>query len=672
MPPHSGHPVPANTPARPAADQLRFQHCDCPTLKNHLSPHPPDTRATRATLRLRLLETTDIHGHIAPFDYLNHRRQRHHGLARVATLIRAARSEVPNCLLFDNGDFLQGTPLTDLPLRPGGWQGPHPVIAAMNALGYDGASLGNHEFDFGLDALSKALSQAHFPVTCANLHPLGQTRLPASPTLLLTRRLRDDAGQPHDLRIGVIGVVAPQVATWGRDHLQGRVRTSGITETARAHAPALRAAGADLVVMLAHTGIDAGADHPGLENAALALACVPGIDAVLAGHSHRVFPGPDHDGLPGVDNTDGTLHGIPAVMAGFAGSHLGIVDLRLALGPDGWRVQRHRSEARPVQRSPASPPARPDPAILRVVGRAHGQTISAMGQQLNTILRPLHSYLALIRDDPVTALVNAAQTAAITRILRGTQAEGLPILSATAPFRTGGRAGPHHYVDIAPGPFRMADAVSLYPFPNTLTCARITGTRLRDWLERAVSGFLRIRPGRADQPLLDPRFPGHAFDSVSGVTYRIDLGQPARFGPDGALVDAGAWRIRDLRIAGRPVRKTDQLLIATNNYRASGSGPYPMLTDGDIVPTPAPQIRDALTDHIRHGPPLEARRRTGWALGAIPGASVRIRTGPGLRRHPQDMAALGAEDMGCDADGFLQLRLPLGDDAPLANPPQDP
>ena len=245
-------------------------------------------------------------------------------------------------------------------------------------------------------------------------------------------------------------------------------------------------------------------------------------------------------------------------------------------------------------------------------------------------------------------------------------------MTERARVERGGGAGAQQGVRRRPGTYGMATATSLYPFPNTLACGRSTGTRLRDWLERAVSGFLRIRPGRADQPLLDPRFPGHAFDSVSGVTYRIDLGQPARFGPDGALVDADAWRIHDLRIAGRPVRKTDQFLIATNNYRASGSGPYPMLSDGDIVPTPAPQIRDALTDHIRQGPPLEARHRTGWALSAIPGASVQLQTGPGLRRHPQDMAALGAEDLGCDADGFLQLRLPLGHDAPLANPPQDP
>lgn len=623
-------------------------------------------------MRLRLLETTDIHGHIAPFDYLGHHSQRHVGLARVATLIRAARAEAPNCLLFDNGDFLQGSPLSDLPPRPGGWHGPHPVIAAMNALDYDGASLGNHDFNFGLDFLCKALSEARFPITCANLHPLGETRLPAAPTLLLTRRLRDEAGHLHDLRIGVIGVVVPQVAKWDRDHLQGRVRTTGITDTARAQAPALRAAGADLVVMLAHTGIDAATDHPGLENAALPLATVPGIDAVLAGHSHRVFPGPDHDGLPGVDSADGTLHGIPAVMAGFAGSHLGIVDLRLALDAQGWRVQRHRSEARPVQRNAGTPPTPADPAILRVVGAAHTHTLSAMDQRLNTTRIPLHSYLALIRDDPVTALVNAAQTAAIARALRGTQAEGLPILSATAPFRTGDRGGPHHYIDITPGPFRMGDAVSLYPFPNTLTCARITGARLRDWLERAASGFHRILPDLADQPLLDPRFPGHAFDAVSGISYRIDVGQPARFGPDGALIDPEAWRIQELHIAGRPVRDDDLFLIATNNYRASGSGPYPALTDRDLVLGAVQQVRDALTDHIRRGPPIDARRGTGWALRAVSGASVRIQTGPGLRRHPWEMRALHAEDLGCDTKGFLRLRLPLGVDAPLANPPQDP
>ncbi|SHL34717.1 2',3'-cyclic-nucleotide 2'-phosphodiesterase / 3'-nucleotidase [Roseovarius litoreus] len=641
-------------------------------MKNHSSSTPFRTTGSSATLRLRLLETTDIHGHIAPFDYLDHRNQRHGGLARVATLIRAARAEARNCLLFDNGDFLQGSALSDLLHDPVGWHGPHPVIAAMNALDYDGAALGNHEFDFGLDFLCDALSQARFPVVCANLHPMGTTRLPATPTLLLERRLEDEAGQLRDLRIGVIGVVVPQVAKWNRDHLEGRVAAAGIAETARLQAPALRAAGADLVVMLAHTGIDAAADHPGLENAALPLASVSGVDVVLAGHSHRVFPGPDHDGLPGVDTALGTLHGIPAVMAGFAGSHLGIVDLDLRQDARGWRITHHHCEARPVQHAPGTPPTPPDPAILRVVGRAHHRTVSAMRKPLNTTRTPLHSYLALIRDDPVTALVNAAQTAAIARALLGTRAEGLPVLSATAPFRTGGRAGPYHYIDITPGPFRMGDAVNLYPFPNTLTCARITGARLRDWLERAASCFHQIRPGLADQPLLDPRFPGHAFDTVSGVTYRIDPGQPARFGPDGTLIDAEAWRIRDLQIFGRAVRDTDLFVLATNTYRASGSGPYPMLTDHDILDAPALQVRDALVNHVRRGPPIDARRGTGWALRPVCGASVLVDTGPGLRRHPWDIRALGAEELGCDAKGFLRLRLPLGADAPLANPPQDP
>ncbi|WP_372920706.1 metallophosphoesterase, partial [Roseovarius sp.] len=318
-----------------------------------------------ALLHLRLLETTDLHGHVMPFDYHSGQDDRPLGLARLATLIRQARRESPNCLLFDNGDFLQGTPLSDMAGQPDGWTGPHPVIAAMNALDYDAVGLGNHEFNFGLPALGRALESARFPITCANVHALGDTSLPFARPLILERRLTDTAGQAHDLRIGVIGLVPPQISIWDRHHLRGRLHSAGITETARRLVPGLRAAGADLVIALAHSGIDDSPDHPGLENAALPLSLVPGIDAVLAGHSHRLFPGPDHHGLPGVSAEHGSLNGIPAIMAGFAGSHLGLLDLVLMHDPEGWRTIDHRATLRPLQPGSGAPPTPADPAVVK-------------------------------------------------------------------------------------------------------------------------------------------------------------------------------------------------------------------------------------------------------------------------------------------------------------------
>ncbi|MGR3697934.1 MAG: metallophosphoesterase, partial [Roseovarius sp.] len=216
------------------------------------------------------MQTTDVHGHLLPFDYYTNQSNRPWGLARLATLIRHARSEVgaANCLLLDNGDFLQGTPLTDLTAQPDqGWSGPHPVISAMNEIGYDAGTLGNHEFNYGLDWLTETLAQARFPLTCCNVlirrgttPTEDETLLP--PYLLLTRQMQDGAGRSHDLRIGLLGLVPPQILTWDHAHLSGRVDVRDMVESARAWVPALRALGADLILLMAHTGIDPGPDRP--------------------------------------------------------------------------------------------------------------------------------------------------------------------------------------------------------------------------------------------------------------------------------------------------------------------------------------------------------------------------------------------------------------------------
>lgn len=611
-----------------------------------------------------------------PFDYHSGQDGRPLGLARLATLIREARAEADNCLLFDNGDFLQGTPLSDMTGQSDDWDGPNPVIAAMNALDYDAVGLGNHEFNFGLPALGRALASARFPATCANVAALDGVSLPFAPTLMLERRLTDTAGQAHDLRIGVIGLVPPQIAIWDRHHLQGRLNCAGITQTARRLVPGLRAAGADLVIALAHTGIDDGPDHPGLENAALPLSRVPGIDAVLAGHSHRLFPGPDHEGIPGVSAEHGSLNGVPAIMAGFAGSHLGVLDLMLTHGRDGWRIRSHHAALRPLHPGSGAPPAAADPAVVHSVAGAHRTTVQLVDRPLGTTSSALHTYLALVRDDPALRLVNAAQTGALARAVAGTPDSALPILSATAPFRTGGRAGPHHFTDIPAGPVRLRNVADLYAFPNTLVGARITGADLLEWLERAASCFHRLLPGIADQPIVDPVSPGHAFDVISGVSYRIDLSQPPRYAPGGEILNPDSHRLRELRHQGRPVTSDDRFLIATNEYRAAGGGPYRALPEAAIVHRSKTPVRDLLARHIRKGTtpltlPLSLSCDPGWAFCPMPpGTSALAQTGPGLRNHPADIDALAATDLGDTPDGFLSLRVPLGPESPATRAPR--
>ena len=471
-------------------------------------PYPPPENWDRLSkdmpfVQVRLLETTDVHSNLLPFDYYADSCETSFGLARTANLIKEARAQAPNCLLLDNGDFLQGTPLSDLTAQPdNGWTGPHPAITAMNYLGYDAAGIGNHEFNFGLDWLQEALAGADFPVTCANAVieqgetvTEDETLLP--PFLILDRQVTDNRGGRHDLRIGVIALLPPQITTWDHFHLKNRLSARDVIEAARAWVSRIRDAGADIVIALAHSGIDGHDHYPMKENVALALGQLPGIDAILAGHTHEVFPGPEAPDIAGADCRQGTLNGKPAVMAGFRGSHLGVLDLYLQQDASGWTVATHRSEARPVAEAGADPvPA--DEDLKQLLFPAHRHTLDLIRKPLGKTAIPLHSYLALVRNDPATQLVARAQASALRRMVEGSADAELPLLSANAPFKTGGRGGPKYYTDVPAGDFRLRNAADLYAFPNTLCALRVTGAQVRDWLERAAACFNQITPGRPD------------------------------------------------------------------------------------------------------------------------------------------------------------------------------
>lgn len=618
-------------------------------------PSPPSPPPDGTRLDLRLLETTDIHANLLDHDYHGDRPVQQYGLVRTATLIRRARQEAANVLLFDNGDSLQGTPLSDIVAqRSEHFRARHPVLTAMNALGYDAATLGNHEFNFGLERLRTMLSQAAFPFTCGNaLTRLGPTpaqdRHLLPPYLLLRRSLTDSTGAPRELTIGVLGLVPPQVAAWDQFHLAGRLWLRGIVESARALVPRMRDEGADIVVVLAHCGISTEPETPGMENAALPLAHLPGVDAVLAGHSHQVYP-PQPAEPQAADAA-------PIVMAGFRGSHLGVLDLTLSATGGRWRVAGARGEARPV--AAASGPVPPDAALCRLLRPAHEATLALVRRELGQTRCALHSYLSLVGPSRALQLVSQAKRAAARDLLAGRPERTLPLLSATASYKTGGRGGPLHYTDVPPGALFLRHAVDLYPFPNLLCIARITGAGLRDWLERAASVFHRITPGRAGQRLLAAEMPGHALDVVDGVRYEIDLSRPALFDHNGHRVSGGPGRIRALSHDGTAVAADQQFLILTNNYRAHGGGPFDPLPDDQILQTSQDQVIDLLIDHLRSAPPLDAADTPVWRFTPLQGAEVWFDTGPGLRAYPDDIAALGASDMGDTEDGFARFSLRL-------------
>lgn len=613
----------------------------------------PALAAAPPVIKLRLLETSDLHTFVEDYDYYRDTPDETVGLTKIATLVQSARAGAKNSMLFDNGDTIQGNPLADFVALPGNFpaDGIHPTIRAMNTCGYDAATLGNHEFNYGLPLLRKALHGANFPYCSANfLDASGTPYLP--PTLILERDFTAEDGSKQHLKIGIIGFLPPQITDWDRAHLSGQARTVDIVEAARQHIPALRPQ-VDLLFALSHSGISTIPRQGGEENASYYLSTVPGIDVIFTGHSHKVFPGPDYASRDGVDAERGTLNGIPAVMPGFWGSELGVIDLTLTQQNGKWAVTDFAVSTQPIaerQDRNVTSLAANNAAVDKAVAPEHQKTLAWIREPIGRLAQPVNSYAALISGaDSSLALVNAAQLWYAAPLLPAT-AQGLPVLSAAAPFKEGYQS-PENYIDLAAGSIAIKDVADLYMYPNTIAAVQISGVQLSDWLERAACIFNQIDPGNPEpQPLLNPHVPSYSFDVIAGLSYQIDITQPARRGKH-----KDARRIISLAYRGQPVTDDQQFIVITNNYRADSA----FAGNPSAVVLRAPdQVRDVITRYILSQSEITVAAPEIWSFAHI-GAPVTVsfESAPEAAKYLTSLPGISA--LGEAGDGYNVYALQL-------------
>lgn len=663
------------------------------------------------TVSLALLETTDIHSNVLGYNYYSLADDATLGLDRTATLIQQARAENPNNLLFDDGDVIQGTLLADLQAvtAPVKCADTLAVHKAMNALKYDAGGLGNHEFNYGLPFLSQVTNTdfgipgvskpagtcggPNFPLVLSNVTAVATNKTIYDPYRILARNFTatkpNGETMPVTVNVGVMSFVPPQILDWDQKNLTGKVAVGGAVEAAQQYVPEMRGKGADLVVALSHGGLDTSTYSPKMENQSYHLSTT-GIDALLIGHSHLIFPkgketgaaalDPSFAAIPAsarVDAVNGFVNGVPTVMAQSWGRRLGIVKLTLAYQGGKWVVQPARTtvESRGYKYKDGTTSVAADPAIAAAVQTEHQATIAYAKQPLGVATDfEMSSYFALVGDMSAIQLVNQAQIDYVKNaIATSTDAtlasyNNIPVISCSAPFKAG-RNGPSDFTDVAPGatpaaPFglQVRNPGDLYLYSNNnLQAVKIKGSDLKNWLETAAKQFARIDPAAtAEQDLVPSYGTIYNYDVFyaenNALQYQIDVTKPA------------GSRIVNLTYQGKPVAETDDFIVATNDYRAGGGGNFPGI-DGSKTIIKSPDANQAVVSNYL--------QKIGAATGKVTLAAnggarswrfvktatagpVILRSAPGHLALAQaaGLASVTAEG-GLDASGFAKYAIDL-------------
>lgn len=529
---------------------------------------------------LTVLGTTDLHGHVFNWDYFKDAEYKDaagnaQGLARISTLVNQIRKEKgrENTLLLDAGDTIQGTPLTYYyakvdPITAKG--GPvHPMAQAMNAIGYDAAALGNHEFNYGIETLRKFESQLRFPLLGANAVDAKTLKPAFAPYVIKTFCVK---GAPP-VKVAVLGLTNPGIAIWDKAYVQGKLAFPGLEEQAAKWVPKLKSLGADVVIVSAHSGSSGTSSYgdqlPYVENSAALLAQqVPDIDAVLVGHAHVEIPE-----LKVVNAKTGKTVVLSEPLA--YAERLSVFDVELVFEKGRWVVE---SVASKVLNSNT---VADDPKITKLLGDEHAKVVAYVNQVVGSATATLTTVEARYKDAPIIDLITKVQEDVVKAALAGTSYASLPVIAQASPFsRTS---------EIPAGEVTIRDLSSLYVYDNTLVAKLLTGAQVRAYLEYSAQYFVQTA---ADAVIDTEKLtnaagrPDYNYDYVSGLVYEIDIAQ------------AAGSRIKNLTFNGVALDDAQQFVLAVNNYRANGGGAFPHVASAQELWAESTEIRTRISEWV--------------------------------------------------------------------------
>ena len=520
-----------------------------------------------------ILGTSDMHGNVWGWTYEDGTETSNNGMARLYTYIQQVREENPNTFLIDGGDEIQGTILTDDIANKEPDQ-PHPVIAAMNVMGYDAMTIGNHEFNWGVPTLLEILGTAKFPVLSANILDGDGNCLTGTGWTIIER---------GGIRLAVIGVSTPQIPRWdggkaGIDDLICEAPSDAVRR-------AITEIGdqADLIMVSAHMGLHAEYDETfRTDSARKILEDNPEVDILQVAHQHITV--------------NESIGSVPVGGVRNAGREIARFDLTL---DENKKIIA--SEVTIVDMADYEPSLtiREIPAVRLAHDRA--VALAGVGTEGSGIEQGAPLGVTTSRFQPDNEIRGIPEgklhnTAVVDLILKVEMENAGADVAAASLFRDNS--------DLPEGEIRYADIFNIYKYDNTLYRVTVTGAELKSYMEWSAECYNQWIPGDINISF-DPDYPGYLYDMFSGVDYEINLSMPK------------GRRIENVMYKDRPLQDDDVLTLAVNNYRYSSTLKARNLIDGTREWESSNSVRDMIVEYFGKNSPVEPEVFNNWRITGV-------------------------------------------------------